>query len=135
MLFVLNKIIPHPRLEVRLPPGSPALFGGEILMNDPQVEQQVQDEGGGPKIGLRSASFRNSRRVAGDEESTLESAGVECLLRTNTPRSRRAGLSPGARADVEAAEAILEQPIPESFEVEELEAFSSLVVPRADHWT
>ena len=92
-------------------------------MNDPQVEQQVQDEGGGSEDLVTIRKFQELLD-ASLAKSTLESAGVECFIKDEYTIGHVVQVCLQVpRAEVEAAEAILEQPIPESFEVEGVGSF------------
>ena len=92
-------------------------------MNDPRVEQQVQDEGPGSNELVTIRKFQELLD-ASLAKSALESADIESFIKDEYTIGHVVQVClQVARADVEAADSILEQPIPESFEVEGVGSF------------
>jgi hypothetical protein len=92
-------------------------------MEDPQVEQQVRDESGKSDDLVTIRKFQELLD-ASLAKSSLESAGLACFLKDEYTIGHVVEVNLQVpRADVEAAKAILDQPIPESFEVDGVGSF------------
>ncbi len=90
---------------------------------DPDLEPQAQDGSGRPDDLVTIRKFQDLLD-ASLAKTSLESAGIDCFLADAYMIGRVGKVSlKVCRADVEAANGILDQPIPESFEVEGVGSF------------
>jgi len=92
-------------------------------MADSEPNRQVQDDRGSPEDLVTIRKFLDLLD-ASLAKSSLESAGMECFLKDEYTIGHVVQVSLQVhRADFEAANGILDQPIPESFEVEGVGCF------------